>query len=99
MFERFTTAARTVVIDAREEARAMGHSPIGTEHILLAMLDDREGAVARLLLPYGLDAAAARADIQRLVPIQAPDLSFTEADEEDTAALKAIGIDLDKVRS
>ena len=99
MFERFTTEARTVVVGAREEARALGHSPIGTEHILLAMLDDRAGAVARLLLGYGLDAATVRADIQRIVPVQAPDLSFTEADEEDTAALKAIGIDLDKVRS
>ncbi|MFI5892724.1 Clp protease N-terminal domain-containing protein [Actinoplanes sp. NPDC051513] len=97
MFERFTAAARQVVIGAQEQARELGNDHIGTEHVLLALLAPEEGTVARLLRPLDLDTA--RADVQRLVGADLPDLSFTEADEEDAAALKAIGIDLDKVRA
>ena len=99
MFERFTTAARATVVGAQQEARDLGHPFIGTEHVLLAMLDDDQAAVARLLQPYGIDKATARADVERLVGTFEPDLSFTQADEEDAAALKSIGIDLDKVRA
>ena len=47
MFERFTTGARAVVTGAQTEARALHHDHIGTEHVLLALLADPEGAVAR----------------------------------------------------
>ncbi|HEX9998951.1 MAG TPA: Clp protease N-terminal domain-containing protein [Actinoplanes sp.] len=41
-----------------------------------------------------------RAEVRRRVnPATAPDLSFTDADAEDAAALKAIGIDLGAVRA
>jgi ATP-dependent Clp protease ATP-binding subunit ClpA len=99
MFERFTTAARAVVVTAQEQARELGHSFIGTEHLMLAMIDDRKSPVARLLGAYGLDTTTVRADVQRLVGRHEPDLSFTEADAEDAAALKAIGIDLAAVRA
>ena len=33
MFERFTDRARRVVVLAQEEARALNHNYIGTEHI------------------------------------------------------------------
>lgn len=100
MFERFTAAARAVVIGAQEEARELGHQHIGSEHVLIAMLRDEDGAVARPLRERGLTGEAARAEVARLVGvIDPPDLSFTDADAEDAAALKAIGIDLDKVRA
>jgi len=38
MFERFTTDARTVVSDAQQHARRMGHRYIGCEHLLLAVV-------------------------------------------------------------
>ncbi len=38
MFERFTNNARKAVIYAQEEARAMKHGYIGTEHLMLALL-------------------------------------------------------------
>jgi ATP-dependent Clp protease ATP-binding subunit ClpA len=94
MFERFTTDARQVVVGAQDEARRLGHPFIGTGHVLISLLAT---PVARLL-PFGLDAA--RADVSRLADqLRTPDLSFTDADEEDAEALKAIGIDLDKVRA
>ncbi|GIM90232.1 Clp protease N-terminal domain-containing protein [Paractinoplanes toevensis] len=100
MFERFTAAARQVVIGAQEEARDLGNEHIGTEHVLIAMLRDEDGTVTRLLREHGLDGDTAQADVQRLIGvIEPPELSFTDPDAEDAAALKAIGIDLDKVRA
>jgi hypothetical protein len=37
-FERFTERARQVVVLAQDEARALKHDYIGTEHILLGLL-------------------------------------------------------------
>ncbi len=100
MFERFTTASREVVINAQQEARRLGHPFIGTEHVLLGLIHDPQGSTGRLLRPAGVVEAAVRADIQRLVGDKFElDLSFTETDAEDAAALKAIGIDLAKVRA
>ena len=42
MFERFTTEAHGTVERARGEAVRMHHSFIGTEHILLALLEAEE---------------------------------------------------------
>lgn len=41
MFERFTAEARRVVVLAQEEARMLNHNYIGTEHLLLALINDR----------------------------------------------------------
>ena len=101
MFERFTHAARDVVIRAQSEARELRHSPIGTQHVLLALLADPAGPVAAApaLTAKGVDARFIRAEVIRLVgPGTAPSDPLPDADAEDAAALKAIGIDLDAVR-
>jgi ATP-dependent Clp protease ATP-binding subunit ClpA len=54
MFERFAQSARTAVEDAHFEAARRGDRKIGTEHLLLALLQDAE--LARIV---GADAAAA----------------------------------------
>lgn len=43
MFERFTDRARRVVVLAQEEAKMLNHNYIGTEHILLALLELENG--------------------------------------------------------
>ena len=45
MFERFTDRARRVVVLAQEEARMLNHNYIGTEHILLGLIQDRKSVV------------------------------------------------------
>lgn len=40
MFERFTKGARSAVVGAQQEARELGHTVIGTEHVLLALTSD-----------------------------------------------------------
>lgn len=47
--ERFTARAREIVPQAREEARELGHRNVGPEHILLALLRDRESLAAQVL--------------------------------------------------
>ena len=100
MFERFTAGARAAVVGAQAEARELGHPFIGTEHVLIALLDSDDGRITELLRGTGVDAQYVRAEVQRRVtPATEPDLSFTDADAEDAAALKAIGIDLAAVRA
>jgi len=96
MFERFTQAARDVVVRAQHEARELGQQPIGTEHTLIALLADAEGPIAAALRADEVDAAYVRAEVQRRVG-PSPELRRVE-DDEDAAALRSIGIDLDAVR-
>jgi len=50
MFERFTAKARHVVVLSQDEARALNHNYIGTEHILLGLIHESEGLAARVLV-------------------------------------------------
>lgn len=43
MFERYTGQARRVVGQARAQARALNHGQVGTVHILLGLICEREG--------------------------------------------------------
>ena len=49
MFERFADEARAAVRRARRPPRSSHHGWIGTEHLLLGLLDDPDGRAARLL--------------------------------------------------
>jgi ATP-dependent Clp protease ATP-binding subunit ClpC len=49
MFERYTQRARQVVVFAQDEARALQHDHIGTEHLLLGLLRETKGLAARVL--------------------------------------------------
>jgi hypothetical protein len=67
VFERFTERARQVVVLAQDEARALRHNYIGTEHILLGLLREKEGLAAHVLGSLGIDLEGARAQIVRIV--------------------------------
>ena len=67
MFERFTERARQVVVLAQEEARALRHNYIGTEHILLGLLREEQGIAARVLRSLGVDLEQTRAQVGRIV--------------------------------
>ena len=86
MFERFTHGARDVVVRAQEEAAALGHDQIGTEHLLLGLAADG-GIAAGVLASVGVEHAALRAAVAAL-----------PRDGLDAEALASIGIDLDAVR-
>ena len=48
MFERFTDGARKAVTDAQVVARRLGHDRIGTEHVLLGLVEG-DGVAAQVL--------------------------------------------------
>jgi Clp amino terminal domain, pathogenicity island component len=51
---RWTPAAHRTLTVAGEQAEALGHVYVGTEHALLAMLDPRAGATADVLRDLGI---------------------------------------------
>jgi len=63
MFERFTDRARRSVVLAQEEARLLNHDYIGTEHILLGVLHEREGVAGQAMESLGISLDAVRARI------------------------------------
>jgi ATP-dependent Clp protease ATP-binding subunit ClpA len=67
MFERFTAYARHVVVLAQEEARRLNHNYIGTEHILLGLLGEREGIAYRVLEAHGMTLEDTRQDLTELI--------------------------------
>jgi hypothetical protein len=67
VFERFTERARQVVVLAQEEARALKHNYIGTEHILLGLLREDEGLAARVLESLDLTLERVRGQVVRIV--------------------------------
>jgi RimJ/RimL family protein N-acetyltransferase len=67
MFERFTDRARRVVVLAQEEARLLNHHYIGTEHILLGLIQEGEGVAARALESLDISLQAARQRIRELI--------------------------------
>jgi ATP-dependent Clp protease ATP-binding subunit ClpA len=94
MFERFTDPARNVVVIAQQEARQLRHPCIGTEHLLLALLDEGSGSTGALLRDAGLSRERVTAALNRLLSTPRDVLG-----EDDAAALQEIGIDLDAVRA
>ena len=53
MFERFGNRSRMVVVHAQEEARALHHSYIGTEHLLLGLVRNHHSMGASVLESMG----------------------------------------------
>jgi len=95
MFERFTTDARTVVSDAQQHARRMGHRYIGCEHLLLAVVGMEQPA-AEVMRETGVTPPYVEQQIVRLIGLGTGTDMFADLDRE---ALAAIGIDLDVVRA
>ncbi len=63
----FTAGAETALRLAQESAAELGHSYVGTEHLLLGIAREGQGPGARVLMAAGLSAEALRAALVRLV--------------------------------
>ncbi|MHB1407008.1 MAG: Clp protease N-terminal domain-containing protein, partial [Desulfitobacteriaceae bacterium] len=55
MNRRFTEKAQKVLVLAQDEAKKMGHQVVGTEHLLLGLIQEGEGIAAKALIASGLD--------------------------------------------
>ena len=87
MFERFTEEARQTVVLAQQEARELHSGHIGTEHLLLGLLE-QDTATTAVLVRHGLTRESTIAAIR----------AATSGEGLDAAALGTVGIDLDAVR-
>jgi ATP-dependent Clp protease ATP-binding subunit ClpA len=88
MFERFTQPARECLVSAQRDAEGLGHHYVGTEHLLLGLVEGDTEA-ARVLASFGVTHDGLLAAVRRVVG---------EGDLTDADALASIGIDLDEVR-
>jgi ATP-dependent Clp protease ATP-binding subunit ClpC len=86
----FTPKAKKVLEYAVEEARLMGHNYIGTEHLLLGLLKEKEGIAAKVLNTLSIRLVETREKILNL--LQEPATKTKEKSK--TPALDEFGRDL-----
>jgi len=63
----FTDGARGSMLSAAQEAQRLNHQYIGTEHMLLALVKDEAGDVAKVLKALGVEPGAVRAELERIL--------------------------------
>jgi ATP-dependent Clp protease ATP-binding subunit ClpC len=97
----YTPRVKKVLALAGKEAKALNHSYVGTEHILLGLLREGEGVAARVLKSLEVDIERTRNEIlKELDPNFTPPESEAESPQEGnkkdvkTPALRAFGRDL-----
>ncbi|MFN2120551.1 MAG: ATP-dependent Clp protease ATP-binding subunit [Anaerolineales bacterium] len=64
--ERFTQRARRVLSLAHQEAERAQQNSIGTEHLLLGLMEEEGGVAGRVLRELGLESGRVREIIERL---------------------------------
>ena len=77
----FTPRAKKVLALSANEARNLGHSYVGTEHILLGLLREGEGIAARVLENLGVDLEEIRYEIMKTLD---PEYDGDENTEENS---------------
>jgi len=64
-FGRFTQRSQQVLILAQEEAKRFRHPYVGTEHILLGLIEEGEGVAAKTLTVLGVQSEQVRAMVEQ----------------------------------
>src|SRR5882672_3319098 len=67
MFDRFTDRAKKVMNLARQEAQRFNHEYLGTEHILLGLVQEGSGVAANVLKNMSIDLAKIRSEVEKIV--------------------------------
>jgi ATP-dependent Clp protease ATP-binding subunit ClpC len=67
MFDRFTDRAKKVMNLARQEAQRFNHEYLGTEHILLGLVQEGSGVAANVLKQMGIDLSKIRDEVEKIV--------------------------------
>ncbi len=63
----YTPRAKKVIELSMDEARKLGHSYVGTEHVLLGLIREGEGVAARVLSNLGVSLNKARQQVLQLL--------------------------------
>jgi ATP-dependent Clp protease ATP-binding subunit ClpC len=67
MFEHFTDRAIKAIMLAQEEARRLGHNLVGTEQILLGLIEEGTGVAAIVLSDLGITLENARVEVEKII--------------------------------
>jgi ATP-dependent Clp protease ATP-binding subunit ClpA len=67
MYERFSDRARKVMQLANQEAQRFNHEYIGTEHILLGLVNEDSGVAANVLKNLNIDLQKIRLEVERII--------------------------------
>jgi ATP-dependent Clp protease ATP-binding subunit ClpC len=86
----FTPRAKKVLEYAVEEAQHMGHSYVGTEHLLLGLIREEEGVAARVLGTFGSRLDVVRGEVMNLRG--APGISLDPASDRATPGVSQAGL-------
>ena len=66
-FDKFTERARRVLSLAQEEAQRFQHNYIGTEHLLLGLVRERDGIAAHILKNLGVELNKVRDTVEFII--------------------------------
>jgi ATP-dependent Clp protease ATP-binding subunit ClpC len=72
MFGQFTDSARKVISLAPQEAQRFNHDYIGTEHVLLGLVQEGSGIAAKVLKNLNVDLLKVRLEVEKLVSPGSP---------------------------
>ena len=67
MFDRFTDRAKKVMNLARQEAQRFNHEYLGTEHVLLGLVQEGSGVAANVLKQMSVDLSKIRTEVENIV--------------------------------
>jgi hypothetical protein len=85
----YTPGVKRAFALAHHEKKALNHTYLGTEHILLGLLREGDGAAAKIMKERGIDLAELRAEILReLAPKTASPFSDKNAEQPQTEPLR-----------
>ncbi|HTA38100.1 MAG TPA: Clp protease N-terminal domain-containing protein [Candidatus Acidoferrales bacterium] len=65
MFSRFNAASRRVLRVAEQECRNHSNYYVGAEHLLVALLEERDGGILSALDADGIDVREVHAEVRR----------------------------------
>ena len=92
----YTPRTKKVLEQSVREARDLKQNYVGTEHILLALMREREGVAAHVMIKMGMDLSKAREELLRALSGGEENASGAASQEQDTPALDQFSRDLTK---
>ena len=92
----YTPRTKKVLEQSVREARDLKQNYVGTEHILLALMREREGVAAHVMIKMGMDLNKAREELLRALNGGEEGASSASAPEQETPSLDQFSRDLTK---
>ena len=93
----YTPRTKKVLEQSVREARELKQNYVSTEHILLALMREREGVAAHVLIKMGVDLSKAREELLNILSGSDGNAQGLEGDESDTPLVDQFSRDLTRI--